>query len=222
MGRLLAALRAEDESAPAAIPATPANLAPAVLRDSQIRGIRSDCNSEAEVKKSQGFADSQDSQTAPVDQSARLLAAIRAECLPDALLGRDDADPAMLANLSEATLRAYAQALFASSEREAGRQPPGWDHAGHCSGCGPVWLWKGAGPALLACPWCWNRLAHKPTPRPRVRCDECQHYDPTAINPADGLIACVANPKLGMSQRAPWPQSLRICIAHRSKTHDQD
>lgn len=73
-----------------------------------------------------------------------------------------------LANLSDATCLAYARALLATADRRDGYQPQGWGQAATCAHCGPVWLWHGAPAHVLACPWCWNRAAGLPIPRPRV------------------------------------------------------
>lgn len=91
-------------------------------------------------------------------------AAIAVGVEPDAVLSLDDSAPDELRAMSDETLRAYALALIASAARTQGRQPAGWVHAAQCEGCGPIWLWSPA--TVLACPWCVNRLAGRPIPRP--------------------------------------------------------
>lgn len=72
-----------------------------------------------------------------------------------------------LATCDDAEVLAYARALLARDGRRAGYVPTGWTLAGHCNGCGPVWLWPEAPPQLVACPWCWNRIAALPVPSPQ-------------------------------------------------------
>ena len=71
-----------------------------------------------------------------------------------------------LAGCTDAEVLAYARALHARAERHAGRVPTLWAQACRCNGCGPVWLWPDAPVQVIACPWCWNRIAglHVPTP----------------------------------------------------------
>ena len=103
-------------------------------------------------------------------QRRRVVSAIRAEGLPDHIAVRSDATAEQLAGLDAETLRAYVRSLAISAEREAGRIPAGWRYVGYCDGCGPVWLWKPI--KAIACPWCWNRVAGRPVPRPAVAVGE--------------------------------------------------
>lgn len=227
MGRLLDALLLDTGIGPAAIPAIPAIrdrhrlVKIAESQESQSTRAREDESTHAGIAESLeshgGNAPSKAPDHAgvpadPAEQSARLLCAIRSECLPDDLLGRDDSTPEQLAELSDATLRAYALALYATAEREAGRIPPSWNCLAHCEGCGPVWYWM---PGRIAgCPWCWNRRALKPIPRPLVRCGDCRHFIRDAINPADGGGDCGA----GLEYRGgsgPWPNVTRRCAVFR-------
>lgn len=233
MGRLLDALLSDAGIGPAAIPAIPAIPdRPRLVRiaesqESQggsVYGHESALVRIAESQESHGAkvshiatAQQAEREVAAIrvdraEQSARLLSAIRSECLPDDLLGRDDSTPEQLAELSDATLRAYALALFATAEREAGRIPPGWDNLAHCTHCGPVWYWMQG--RLAGCPWCWNRRALKPIPRPPVRCGDCRHFIRDPINPAEGGGDCGA----GVEYRGgsgPWPNVTRRCALFR-------
>jgi hypothetical protein len=148
----------------------------------------------------------------------RLLAVLRYEGLPDSLLARDDSTAAQLAAMTAAELVSYAHALHATAEREAGRQPAGWDHASLCALCGPVWLWRGAAAYVEACPWCANRKARKPIPRPLVQCCTCRYFVRDAINPADGWGACTA----GCEPTKPYPEFRRRCGTWRPKGADSE
>jgi hypothetical protein len=103
-------------------------------------------------------------------QRLRLIRIVQAAGLPvyDVLrLARGYSD--CLANLSDATCLAYACALLATAKRRGGCQPDGWGQASTCARCGAVWLWHGAPTHVLGCPWCFNRAAGRPIPRPRVQ-----------------------------------------------------
>lgn len=77
-------------------------------------------------------------------------------------LAREEFDT--LSACTDAECLAYTRALLAQTARRAGHVPAGWTRACHCSGCGLVWLWPEAPAALIACPWCWNRVAGLPVP----------------------------------------------------------
>lgn len=211
MGRLLDRLLSAQKSEPAAIPA---NL--------RIREPQTHANPAR-------FAESQDSHVAPIPgerppavvkpaatdaQGVRLLSAIRSEGLPGELLGRDDADPETLAGMSADGLAAYARAMHATAEREAGRVPDGYTVAAQCDGCGPVWLFPGA-ERVKACPWCWNRRAKKPIPRPPVTCGTCVHFIADPINPPAGCGACALGIEYGNGEHGRHPFTERRCPHHR-------
>jgi hypothetical protein len=63
-------------------------------------------------------------------------------------------------------LEAFAHALRTDFERQRGALPPHYTQLAECAACGPVWLWAGAPARVLACPWCHNRGAGLPVPRP--------------------------------------------------------
>lgn len=123
--------------------------------------------SEAEgIETAPGLAGGQGDASARTAGRERLLALAAQHGLA---VGRvaalDDADPLELAALPDEVLVAYARALLCTGERRAGRVPEGWSVASECEGCGPVWLWPGAG-RVRACPWCWERVAGREVPRP--------------------------------------------------------
>ena len=70
-----------------------------------------------------------------------------------------------LAEWHDLVLAAHVRALALRIEREAGIVPAAYTAPAHCEGCGPVWLWPGA-VRVPACPWCLNRRARRPIPRP--------------------------------------------------------
>ena len=76
------------------------------------------------------------------------------------------ADLPTLAGYSDGVLLDYARALVARTRRMAGVVPHMWDKPVQCGGCGPVLLWDEAPARVIACPWCWNRRAGLPVPRP--------------------------------------------------------
>ncbi len=63
-------------------------------------------------------------------------------------------------------LDAFALALSIRRQRDRGERPEHYTQAATCGACGPVWLWEGAPAHVAACPWCFNRAAGKPNPRP--------------------------------------------------------
>lgn len=71
-----------------------------------------------------------------------------------------------LAGCNDGEVLAYANALHARDARRAGHVPVEWARACRCEGCGPVWLWADAPLHVIACPWCWNRIAGLPVPSP--------------------------------------------------------
>lgn len=72
----------------------------------------------------------------------------------------------LLAELPDAACLAYARALIDAADRRAGYVPHDWTQACTCARCGPVLLWRGSPRHVLGCPWCFNRAAGLPIPRP--------------------------------------------------------
>jgi len=61
-------------------------------------------------------------------------------------------------------------------ERDQGKHPAHYTEQATCKHCGPIWLWFSG--EVLGCPWCWNRAANKPIPRPcSVHCGDCIHFE---------------------------------------------
>lgn len=75
----------------------------------------------------------------------------------------------LLATLPDTACLTYARALIDTADRHDGYTPSGWTQACSCKRCGPVWLWPDAPEHVLGCPWCFNRAADLPIPRPPIR-----------------------------------------------------
>ena len=59
---------------------------------------------------------------------------------------------------------------------DQGKVPGHYTHPATCKHCGPIWLWFSGD--VLGCPWCWNRIAGRPIPRPyAVCCGSCTHFE---------------------------------------------
>ena len=54
-------------------------------------------------------------------------------------------------------------------ERSAGIAPDHYTAVTVCDGCGAVPIWHGAPASVRGCPWCGNRLAGLPIPKPMHR-----------------------------------------------------
>ncbi len=59
---------------------------------------------------------------------------------------------------------AFANAIQTRRMRERGQVPSNYTSVTVCAGCGPVPIWVGAPEHVLACPWCFNRLAGRSIP----------------------------------------------------------
>lgn len=102
-------------------------------------------------------------------QRLRLIRLAQAAELPvREVLHLAKGDCHLLASLPDAACIAYARALIAIADRRAGYVPQGWAQACTCDRCGPVWLWGDIPRHVLGCPWCFNRAAGLPIPRPPV------------------------------------------------------
>jgi len=78
--------------------------------------------------------------------------------------------------ISADTLAAFARSLAQRREMDRGKRPDHYTERATCKHCGPIWLWFSG--EVLGCPWCWNRVADRPIPRPcSVRCGDCTHFE---------------------------------------------
>ena len=191
MGRLLEALRAESEARPVATPATPATPRPESSRVAR--------------------------EAAPLSsQIDRLLAALRAEGLPDDWVGRDHGDAAALTLLGDEVLHAYLLAMADSDLRARGIRPDDETAPAVCRSCGPVWVAPEVArvapeahgwPLVLGCPWCHVRNRDA-IPRPPVTCGTCSNFLRDTMNPTGGAGSCAAGcvPSLPFASRqcATW------------------
>lgn len=74
------------------------------------------------------------------------------------------------------SLVAFARSLAQRQEMDQGKRPDHYTEQANCKHCGPIWLWFSG--EVLGCPWCWNRVAEKPIPRPcPVHCGNCIHFE---------------------------------------------
>lgn len=79
--------------------------------------------------------------------------------------------------ISADTLAAFARSLVQRRQMDQGKRPDHYTEQAICKHCGPIWLWF-SGEVLVGCPWCWNRTADKPIPRPcSVHCGDCTHFE---------------------------------------------
>ena len=77
--------------------------------------------------------------------------------------------------ISAETLGAFARSLTQRREMDQGKRPNYYTEQAICKHCGPIWLWHTG--EVLGCPWCWNRAADKPIPRPHsIHCADCIHF----------------------------------------------
>lgn len=205
MGRLLEALRADAGMAPPAIPAIPA------IREPHPVELGAKDSGIARIAEGPRPTVERGSSACAAEQAGRLLAALRAECLPDSLLSRDDAEPWQLAALDGAGVRAYARALSRSAEMDAGTIPEDYTQAALCEGCGPVWLWEGAPSRAKGCPWCFRRKAGRTFARPPVACGDCLHFGRDAVHPAAGIGACALGLSYRRSEVGRYPMARREC-----------
>ena len=63
-----------------------------------------------------------------------------------------------------AQLVAFADSLAIVQIRESGGVPDTYVGVTTCQNCGPVPIWEGCPPRVMACVWCMNGLTPPPTP----------------------------------------------------------
>ena len=116
-------------------------------------------------------------------------------------------------------IAALRTALDVERARAEGIPPEGYTQASHCGGCGDVLLWQGAPARVAACPWCQNRLAGRPIPRPAtpppaptVTCGTCEHYIANEHG-AGGLGRCGIDAPAARIPPSLWPRGEHRCAA---------
>lgn len=91
-------------------------------------------------------------------------------------LSPEDIDDWRKGAISTDTLAAFARALVQRRVMDQGKRPEHYTEQATCKHCGPIWLWFFG--EVLGCPWCWNRAADRPIPRPcSVHCGDCIHFE---------------------------------------------
>lgn len=130
-------------------------------------------------------------------------------------LSREDKEDWHRGEIPDATLEAFAKALFEERERDQGRRPSDYTERAVCRQCGPVWHWRKG--AFGSCIWCRNRINDNPIPRPPVACRECRHWSPDRINPPGGLGSCAIRAPASKRAGACWPGSEVACPEWRSR-----
>lgn len=129
-------------------------------------------------------ADCADSASADAEETAsRLLEALTDACrglpiTPAAVrdaLAPEDIEDWRNGKITRDTLAAFGRSLVQRRETDEGKRPAHYTERATCKRCGPIWLWFPG--EVLGCPWCWNRVADRPIPRPHaVRCQYCTHF----------------------------------------------
>jgi len=93
-------------------------------------------------------------------------------------LSTDDIEDWHKGEICTDVLTAFARSLIQRQEMDQGKRPAHYTEHASCKHCGPIWLWFFG--KVDGCPWCWNRKAGKPIPRPvSVHCGNCIHFERT-------------------------------------------
>jgi len=79
-------------------------------------------------------------------------------------LAPEDIEDWQNGNIRSDTLAAFARSLVQRREMDQDKHPVHYTEHATCLHCGPIWSWFSG--EVLGCPWCWNRVADKPIPRP--------------------------------------------------------
>ena len=120
----------------------------------------------------------------PEQENSRLLEALAGACCGlsvnpvevRSVLAPKDIEDWQNGDVSDETLATFAASVVQRREMERGIRPAGYTEHATCRQCGPIWLWTPG--EVLGCPWCWNRTAGKPIPRPTsVRCGDCIQFE---------------------------------------------
>lgn len=145
-------------------------------------------NASASASAMDHSADIADSaSTGSEDSDSKLLEALASAChgLPidpqdvRAALAPADIDAWRRGEINGEALAAFARSLTERREMDQGKCPASYTETATCKHCGPIWLWVSG--EVSGCPWCWNRLADRPIPRPhKVQCGKCVHFRRTA------------------------------------------
>ena len=124
-----------------------------------------------------GFVSAPDRRIQSVERMRLRQVAEAAGLDADAVLLLDDSEPGTLAELPDDVLHGYARALVDESERMEGSAPTGWTKFATYELCGPVFVLPSMLSKLPNCPWCWNRRAGLPVPRPCESPETCESHN---------------------------------------------
>ena len=80
------------------------------------------------------------------------------------VLAPADIDEWRHGNFDPDALKDFARLIVQRNDMDLGKVPDHYTKRAVCKHCGPVWLWFSG--EVLGCPWCWNRVAGRPVPRP--------------------------------------------------------
>lgn len=112
-------------------------------------------------------------------EQALHLACIGLPIEPDevrSLLSPEDIEDWHRGVIDTDTLTTFAQSQMQHRDMYQGRRPIHYVEHATCKQCGPIWLWFSG--EVEGCPWCWNRVADRPIPRPQsVCCADCTHFN---------------------------------------------
>lgn len=70
-------------------------------------------------------------------------------------------------NLSDDEYQALIRAIQTRRMRERGEVPSHYTEVTVCAHCGPIPIFSGVAERVVFCPWCFNRVAGLPVPRPQ-------------------------------------------------------
>lgn len=73
-----------------------------------------------------------------------------------------------------ALLEGFAEIVSIRKMRERGEVPPTYTAMTVCRHCGPVPIFPGVADKVEGCPWCMNRAAGKPIPRPTNKLNDSE------------------------------------------------
>lgn len=79
-------------------------------------------------------------------------------------LAQEDIDEWQRGGIKQEWLEVFARSVAQRRAMAQGKTPEHYTHRATCNRCGPVWLWFSG--EVQGCPWCWNRVAGFPIPRP--------------------------------------------------------
>ncbi|MBT4607201.1 MAG: hypothetical protein HN661_11660 [Gammaproteobacteria bacterium] len=176
-----------------------------------------DCADIADRESKLNVSKQREQKQSHEERQSRLM-----ECLADACKGLeitpmeihkalspDDIKEWESGDLTLEELSAFADLLVDRRSMDRGERPDHFTEKAHCRQCGPVYLWISG--TVLGCPWCFNRAADRPIPRPRsVRCGECCHFERVSYHPHLGHCT-MGEPE---AVAGLWDSDRRYCLRY--------